>query len=138
MTRSRILVAGMLSRRDCQLSPSSKETNTARSVPAKSKPLRTGSSRTALMGSVDMGPLIVEANPINRCIGCLGVETPGIHQRDLAPGRECRRRHVSPVLAAVLGEMDEAVVRAGPNCVPVFRRRGDGVNDAAAILLGQL
>ena len=44
-------VAGIFSLKDCQLSPSSKETYTARSEPANSKPAFIGSSRTTLIGA---------------------------------------------------------------------------------------
>ena len=46
-TRSRTDVAGMFTRSDCQRSPPSNETQTCRSVPAYSRSLRFGSSRTA-------------------------------------------------------------------------------------------
>lgn len=55
-TRSRTDVAGMFCRSGCQSSPSLNDTNTARSVPAKSSPLRTGSSRTALTGALSGSP----------------------------------------------------------------------------------
>ena len=59
MTRSRIDVAGMFMRSDCQWSPSSKETDTCVSEPAKSKPRRLGSSRTTLMIAPLSSPMTI-------------------------------------------------------------------------------
>ena len=52
ITKSLILVAGIFSLNDCQFSPSSKDTYTAFSEPANNNPLREGSSRTVLIGSL--------------------------------------------------------------------------------------
>ena len=113
-TRSRMDVAGMLRRSDCQCSPSSNETYTARSVPAKSRPLRTGSSRTALTmppsgmplvivgpglaavaRAVDVRTQVVEAEGVDGGVGRVGVEVRGLQQRHLGPGREGGRRLTS-------------------------------------------
>ena len=50
-------VTGMLKRNGSQLSPSSRETNMPNSVPAYSRPGRTGSSRIARVGKSEGIPL---------------------------------------------------------------------------------
>ena len=67
----------------------------------------------------------------------------GLDLRHLAPGRELRRRHVLPALAAVAGDLDQAVVGAGPERVRGLERRSEGVDRAAllgrrGILVGEL
>ena len=57
--KSRIEVCGRFSWRDCQLSPLLKETHTAFSVPANSKPLRSESSRTVFAGEFSGKPLTI-------------------------------------------------------------------------------
>src|SRR6185437_2631103 len=51
IVKSRIDVAGIFNRNDCQCSPSSKDTSVFVSEPANNKPLRMGSSFTTFIGS---------------------------------------------------------------------------------------
>src|SRR5262249_17506664 len=74
----------------------------------------------------------------DRRIGSVRVEAAGVELRHLAPGGQPRRRHVFPGLAAVAGDVDQAVVGAGPDGAAVAVRRGYGVDDAAARLVRQL
>src|SRR3982750_1413522 len=63
ITRSLMEVAGIFNRRDCQLAPSSKETNTALSLPANNNPFLLGSSRTVLIGSSG-NPLVISVHDL--------------------------------------------------------------------------
>ena len=144
----------MFSRSGCQSSPSLNETKTARSVPAKSRPLRTGSSRTALTGAssaarvtiscprlaavvraVDVRPQVVEPEAVHGRVG--GVRrrsAPASMIETLLHGVSSGGVTFVPGLAAVARDVDQAVVGAGPDRVRVLIRRGDRVDDAAARL----
>src|SRR6476469_364237 len=61
----------------------------------------------------------------------------GVDYGNLLKGFHCRWSDLQPVLAAVGGEMDTAVVGAGPDAVVVNRRNGDRVNHAALDRLGR-
>ncbi len=83
------------------------------------------------MRSVDVGTQIVAADAVYGCVGGIGIESPGIHQRDFAPGRNTRRGHVFPRFTPVTRYLNKAVVGTGPDGVDVFIRRGHGINDPA-------
>jgi hypothetical protein len=61
---------------------------------------------------------------------CAGVERRGIDLADGAPLRHVLRRHVRPVLPAVARELDQSIIRSGPQQVFLhgrFGEREDGV-----------
>ena len=101
---SRTEIAGMFSRSECQLSPSSNETQTCVSVAAYSSPFLRGSSRIEFVTApprdavVDLGPRlaaivrapevrihVVQAQRVGRGIRGLRVEVAGIHIEDARP-----------------------------------------------------
>src|ERR1700730_17051265 len=54
---------------------------------------------------------------------------------DLAPRLEFGWRYVLPGLSGVLRNVDQPVIRAGPNCIRVLEGRRDRVNHAAVLAL---
>ena len=88
---------------------------------------------TAVPGAVDVRVQVVEPEAIHRRKCLERVEVGGLHQRDLAPGREHGRRHVAPGPAAVVRDVDQAVVGAGPDEVLPQERRRDRVNHPAVL-----
>src|SRR5437870_12477747 len=73
-----------------------------------------------VMGTINVLTLIVEPYPINRCVSRVRVESPGVHDRDLAPRRQSRRSCVAPVFAAVASHVNQSVVGSRPDHVHVF------------------
>jgi hypothetical protein len=71
--------------------------------------------------------------PIDRCVRRFGVKMAGFDLRDLAPGGHGRWGDVTPGLAIVAGDVDQAVVGSGPDGGSAQRRGSDGVDDAEAI-----
>jgi hypothetical protein len=141
-------VCGRFNCSDCQWSPSSNETHTEFSVPANSKPLRTGSSRTvstgpksgrpgdqlpgfaAIVSAVNVGA-VVDAEAAHGGVGGVVVEVRGADLRDLAPGREFRGVMSFQFLPPSRVMPDQAVVGAGPERIDVLERRRERVDDAA-------
>ena len=74
---------------------------------------------------------IVETERIDRRIGTLRIEMRGLHDRDFRPGHQLRRGDISPRFSAVGRDVDQSVVRAGPDAIDIERRRREGVDDAA-------
>ena len=86
----------------------------------------------AIVGAIDVGLEIVQAEAIDGGVDGVVVEVRGVELRHLAPGRHGGRRDVLPGLAAVAREVDQAIVGAGPDDVDVEARGRDGIDDAAA------
>jgi len=83
-------------------------------------------------------PLVIEADTVHGGVGGVGVEPAGIDERDFAPCVDVDRRDVLPILAAVSGDVDEAIVGSGPDRVHVLVGRRYGIDDAAARLARQV
>src|SRR5579872_22866 len=90
-------------------------------------------SLAAVVGAIDVGAQVVDAEAADRRIGGLVVKMRRLQLRDLAPGRKLRRRHVAPVLAAVAGHPDKPVVRARPNGIYVLERGSQSVNGSSLV-----
>jgi len=59
-----------------------------------------------------------------------------VHLGKFAPRSEIGRSNVLPVLAGIVGDLDQAIVGSGPDEVDVFGRWCDGVDDAAMLAFG--
>ena len=86
---------------------------------------------SAVVRPEDVRPHVVDPDGVDGRVSRLRVEPSGVHHRDLGPWDELRRRHVRPVLAAVRGCVDQAVIGPDPDAVDVDVRRRDRVDDAA-------
>jgi hypothetical protein len=86
----------------------------------------------AVVGAIEVGVLIVDAEAADGDVSRLVVEVRGGQLANLAPGLQAGRGDVLPVLAVVAGGPDEAVVGAGPEGVDVLVGGGEGVNCAEA------
>ncbi len=86
----------------------------------------------AIVGAIDVGLEIVEAEAIDGGVDGVVIEVRGVELGHLAPGSDGGRGDVFPGLAAVAREVDEAIVGARPEDVDVEARGGEGVDDAAA------
>jgi hypothetical protein len=69
----------------------------------------------AVVGAVDVRPQVVETQRVDRGVSGVHVEVRRIHDRHLHPRRECRRRDVLPVLAAITRQVNQSVVGPSPN-----------------------
>src|SRR5205085_12237163 len=74
----------------------------------------------AVVRAVDVRAQVVEAEAVDGGVGRLRVEVAGVDDGDLAPGSQRGRRDVSPRAPAVARDVDEAVVRAGPDGIYVL------------------
>src|SRR5215472_16278646 len=91
------------------------------------------------MSAVNVGPLIIQADAVDRGIGGLFVKAPGVELGDLAPRGHVRRSDIRPVFAAVAGDMNQAVVRARPYRVHIYIRGSYSIDDPATLrFFGQL
>ena len=138
---SRTEIAGMLSWSECQLSPSSKETQTCVSVDAYSRPFLRGSSRMELADGaagdavVDLGPGLAAISsatgadhivePQSICSGVRGLRCrndprPWLKMR--RPRLHLRRCDVGPFFPAVHRDLNDSVAGAGPEHVHIERR----------------
>ncbi len=92
-----------------------------------------GPSLAAVVRAPQVRIHVVQAQRISSGVGRPGVEVAGVHVEDARPGFHRRGRDVGPLLAAVHGDLDQAVARACPQDVDVERRRrqsGDGAHGA--------
>ena len=83
----------------------------------------------AVVGAPEVGVHVVDAHGVGGGVGGALVEMPGFDVEDPRPGRDLRRGHVGPVRAAVRGDLDVAVVGAGPEDAHVEGRGGQGGDD---------
>src|SRR5439155_3286167 len=60
---------------------------------------------------------------------------PRFNQRNFLPGRDTRRRHVAPSLAAVGRQMNQTIIGSAPDAVHIEWRWRDRVNHAATMRL---
>ena len=83
-----------------------------------------------VVGAIDIRMEVVHLMAVNCGVGGGGAEARCFDQADHAPVFYAGRSYVGPVRAFVESEMDETVVRAGPDFTFAHGRRGDGVNHA--------
>ena len=91
-----------------------------------------GPGAASVVGAIDVRPHVVEADGVDGGISRPGIESSGVHDRDFGPRNERGRCHVRPVLPAVRGCVDQAVIGADPDAVDIDVRWGDRIDDAAA------
>src|ERR1700687_2559187 len=85
----------------------------------------------AIAGSINVWFEIIEADPVD-CGECgRWVVMGGLDHRDLAPGGKVGRRDVAPILPAVPGEVNQAILGAGPDQLRILERGCDGIDDPA-------
>ena len=92
-----------------------------------------GPGAAAVVGAIDVGAPVGEAVAIDGGVGGFGVEVAGLNAGDLAPRRHRWRGHIVPMRAVVAGDVDEAVVGAGPDGLRVQRRWAERIDHAEAI-----
>src|ERR1019366_10660434 len=90
----------------------------------------------AIVGAEDVRAQVVDAQRVDGGVGGEGVEVAGVENGDLHPGSDGGRGDVFPVEAAIGGDVDQAIVGAGPDAIDVGGRGGDGVDDALLRRLG--
>ena len=95
-----------------------------------------GPMRASVAGAIDVGREVIEAVTVHRGIRDRRIERRRFEQTDSAPGWQALGRDVLPVLAAVRGAVNQAVVRADPDEPRRARRRGDRVHHTVAARRG--
>jgi hypothetical protein len=76
-------------------------------------------------------PQVVPAQGIDGGIGGLRVKVAGVEDGDFGERSELRRREIFPVEAAVVGDVDQAIVSSRPSAVGTERRGCQSVDNAA-------
>ncbi len=74
----------------------------------------------AVVRAIDVGPKIAQAQLVDRSVDGVVVEVRGVELRDFVPRLQIGRRDVLPVPAAIAREVDESIVRSGPDGVEVL------------------
>src|SRR4051812_37107717 len=85
------------------------------------------------MGAIDVRLEVIQTKTIYRCVNSLGVEVGCIQLRHLAPCGHLRRSDVLPRLAAIAGDLDQAVICARPDQISIFWRWRQRVNHATML-----
>ena len=75
-----------------------------------------------ISGLVDIRPDIVELMRVDGCIRGSGIKRRRLDQADQAPLRNSLWRHVRPVLAAIAGDVNQAIVGSRPEQILLHRR----------------
>ena len=71
------------------------------------------------MRAIDVGMQIVQLESVDGGIRRFIVEVRGLHQRDLAPRSQRRRRDIGPRLSTISRQVDDAVVRTRPDSIQI-------------------
>src|SRR5687768_11852642 len=135
---------GRLSWIFCQLRPSFGDIHTPRSVPAKSSPRRSGSSRTTRVNSFAAMPLsmrshvepqfvVFQLETIARDVGDAFTVRRRIDDRDARVLLHVARRHLGPGRAAVARDPDAPIVRSRPEIAGPRWRLGDREHHAVVL-----
>ena len=90
-----------------------------------------GPGRTRVARAINVWPQVVKSQGVNGSVSCARVEMTGIDDRNFLPGFDLRRRDVGPMRATISSQMDQAVIRSGPDSLEVQRRWRYCINDAA-------
>src|SRR6185312_12221644 len=91
-----------------------------------------GPVRAVVGGAPGVRAEVGLAMVVHRDVGGAGLQRRDIDRADLAPHRQALGRDVLPALAAVAGELHQAVVGADPDLVVAARRGRDGEDHAVA------
>ncbi len=95
-----------------------------------------GPGLAEVVGAVEVGGEVAEQVAVDGDVGGAGLEVAGLDVLDASAGFEAWGGDVRPVLAVVLGDVNEAVVRAGPDEAFFERRLADGVEGGVHLFAG--
>ena len=89
-----------------------------------------GPGLAAIVGAPEVRIHVVEAQGVSGGVGGFGGEVACVHVEDAGPGFHFGGRDVGPLQAAVRGDLNHAIARAGPEHVGVERGGREGCDGA--------
>ena len=99
-----------------------------------------GPRDAVVVSAIGVGTAVVSLIVFRGEVGRAGLVRRGVDDADADEIRQALGRDVLPILSAVASDVDQAVVRAGPDGVDVLGRGGDGedgrVDFGAVLVLG--
>src|SRR6185437_13850773 len=86
-----------------------------------------------IVRAINVRPEIIHLITVHRSIGGGRIVGGGLDNVDSRPRLDCRGRHIGPRFSSIACHVNQAVIGARPNGVPIHRRWGDGENRAIDI-----